>query len=169
MLPHLSPCIPTKRPTIYRLLLSLLQNKPTDIMASSSSTDIDGLEQLMNELVEICESRDLSIESLQAKIKLLPSHTSSAYVHHYASHHPFFHAACMNKNITLGIIEYLLDAFPLVQNLTTAYFCPDLETTSYALHCACYNNNCPNEVIKLQCTAWFYKTACKGEPFSCTG
>ena len=117
---------------------------------ASSSTDVDGLEQLMDELVVICESKDLSIESLKAKIKLLPSHhTASAYVHHKYSSRPFFHAACMNKNITLEIIEYLLDAFPLVQNLPTAYFCPDGETTSYALHCACYNNNCPNEVIKL--------------------
>ena len=115
---------------------------------ASSSTDIDGLEQLMNELVEICESKDLSIESLQAKIKLLPSQISSAYVHHYSSR-PFFHAACMNKNITMEIIEYILDSFPLVQNLPTAYFCPEGTTVSYALHCACYNDYCPNEVVEL--------------------
>ena len=34
---------------------------------ASSSTDVDGLEQLMDELVEICESKKLSIESLKAK------------------------------------------------------------------------------------------------------
>ena len=103
----------------------------------------------MDELFVICQSKDVSIESLKAKIKLLPStYTSSGYVHHYSSQ-PFFHAACMNKYVTSEIIEYLLDAFPLVDNLSTSYFCQEETTTSYALHCACYNNNCPNEVIKL--------------------
>ena len=116
---------------------------------ATSSTGIDGLEQLMDELVEICESEDLSIESLQAKIKLLPSQTlSSSYEHHYSSR-PFFHMACMNTNVTLEIIEYLLDAFPLVDNLSTSYLCEEGTTKSYALHCACYNNHCPNEVVEL--------------------
>ena len=116
---------------------------------TTSSTGVDGLEQLMDELVGICYSEDLSIESLQAKIKLFPSHHTGAYVHHYSSQ-PFLHAACMNKNVTLEIIEYILDAFPLIENLRAdSIFCPEGTTTSYALHCACDNNHCPNEVIKL--------------------
>ena len=113
---------------------------------ASSSTDVDGLKQLMDELVEICESNDLSIESLKAKIKLLPSHilsSSDHYVLLYYGSRPFLHMACMNTNVTLEIIEYLLHEFPLVQNLPTSYFFPDGETTSYALHCACYNTIAP--------------------------
>ena len=119
---------------------------------ASSSTDIYGLEQLMDELVVICESKDLSIESLKAKIKLLPSQTlSGVYEHHYLSR-PFLHAACMNKNVTLEIIGYLLNAFPLVEILPTSCLCPEGTTVSYALHCACYNDYCPNEVVELLVT-----------------
>ena len=99
---------------------------------ATSSTGVDELEQLVDELFVICESKDLSIESLHAKTKLLPSQTLSRL---YSSL-PFFHAACMNENITLEIIEYLLELFPLVGNLPTAYFCPDETThrTHYIVH-----------------------------------
>ena len=103
----------------------------------------------MDELFVICESEDLSIEALQAKLELLPSQNILPSAYDLYASRPFFHKACMNTNVTLEIIEYLLDAFPLVESLPVDFFSPDGDTTSYALHCACYNNKCPNEVIKL--------------------
>ena len=58
---------------------------------------------------------------------------------------PFFHAACMNKYITLEIIQYLLDEFPQVVEVTDEYE----ESYSYPLHTCCYNNHCPSDVIEL--------------------
>ena len=127
---------------------------------ASSSTDTDGSEQqlmdLMDELVELCQSKHLSIESLKAKIKLHHDDEntlslSTAYVHRKYSSRPFFHMACMNENVTLEIIEYLIELFPQVESLPTD-LCPEETTTSYALHCACYNDCCPNEVVELLVT-----------------
>ena len=114
------------------------------------------VKDLMDELVELCESEDLSIESLKAEINELHDaentlSSSTAYVHRKYSSRPFFHMACLNANVTLEIIEYLIELFPQVESLPTVFdwLCPEENTTSYALHCACYNDCCPNEVVKL--------------------
>jgi len=63
----------------------------------------------------------------------------------------FLHRVCMNENVTVEIMAYLLDVHP-----PAAHRClniPDLRYTSvesaYPLHLACYNKECPNEVIQL--------------------
>jgi len=65
----------------------------------------------------------------------------------------------MNKNVTLEIVEYILVIFHSMVSLKTDAFDggsdeweeegPYVKTTSYALHCACYNQCCPSAVIIL--------------------
>ena len=65
----------------------------------------------------------------------------------------------MNKNVTLEIVEYLLELYPKAINCCTNilynddeesdhYFIGDVNS-AYPLHVACYNEQCPNEVIQL--------------------
>ena len=60
----------------------------------------------------------------------------------------FLHRVCLNKNVTLEIVEYLLDLYPEAVNfkkgLPKRYI-----VSAYPLHLACYNKDCPNEVIQL--------------------
>ena len=57
----------------------------------------------------------------------------------------------MNKNAKLEMVECTLESFPAVVSWKTDYFdqCTEETTTSYALHCACYNEHCPSSIIEL--------------------
>jgi len=64
----------------------------------------------------------------------------------------FLHQVCANKNVTLEIVEYLLDFYP--QAINTCLNGDDIifihyVESAYPLHLACYNEDCPNEVIDL--------------------
>lgn len=61
----------------------------------------------------------------------------------------FLHRACLDKRVTLEVIEYLVDVFPEAAEILTDEFCPKKETNAYPLHLACYNENCPSSVIEL--------------------
>jgi hypothetical protein len=90
---------------------------------------------IQSELCKICESDDISVDALHNKIKELcyifgceDNNRSSplGILRHKIKHlnpcdskalrelneHPFFHKACLNKNVTLEVIRYLLDEFP---------------------------------------------------------
>ena len=93
---------------------------------------------------DYCSSYTLSIDELRRMskdISLDDLHNSS-----------FLHRVCINKNVTLEIIEYLLDLYP-----PAIHSCLDISfeynyypvELAYPLHLACYNKECPNEVIEL--------------------
>ena len=109
-------------------------------------------EEVLEELWDLCASEDeLSLDALREKINLLPpSYTGFTY---YDNRMPFFHRACMNKNITSEIIKYLLQKFPSAASITTDLFCGDRSRAyteeAYPLHLCCYNENCPNSVIEI--------------------
>ena len=65
----------------------------------------------------------------------------------------FLHIVCSDKNVTLEIVEYLLELYPQAINTFVAEetdeIIGDYIESAYPLHLACYNNDCPNEVIDL--------------------
>jgi len=91
-----------------------------------------------------CSSEDLSLDELQRMTEgvTLDNLRGSS----------FLHRVCMNKNVTLGMVEYLLDLFPqaLHYNMRMEInYEDDGIACSYPLHLACYNDQCSNEVIRL--------------------
>jgi len=105
----------------------------------------------MEELNGWCDSDELSLATLrESKIGHLSANdvTQETY-----NEDPFLHMICLNKNVTLEMVEYILDSFPGVASYQTDlldyYMSESIQTTSYALHCACYNKHCPSSVIRL--------------------
>lgn len=80
----------------------------------------------------MCKSDNLSLELLQDKVNLLGLNTIQERCEECAYLYTFLHLACMNKNITLEIINYLLDMFPEAANFQAT-------EGTYPLHLACYN------------------------------
>ena len=95
---------------------------------------------IQSELCKICESDDMSVDTLHDKIKELcyifececeDNNRSSplGILRHKIKHlnpcddeallelneYPFFHKACLNKSVTLEVIRYLLDEFPGIE------------------------------------------------------
>ena len=66
---------------------------------------------------------------------------------------PFLHIVCSDKNVTLEIVEYLLELYPQAIHTFVAEetdeIIGDYIESAYPLHLACYNYDCPNEVIDL--------------------
>ena len=89
---------------------------------------------------DFCSSDELSISEMRRMtdgIKLDDLCNSS-----------FLHLVCLNDNVTLEIVEYLIDLFPPAIYIKKDI--PDHEVKSaYPLHLACFNEECPNEVIQF--------------------
>ena len=64
---------------------------------------------LLQELCDFCESDDLSLSKLQEKIKPVPTHVIRGEYYNYK---PFFHKLCLNENITVDVVEYMIHEFP---------------------------------------------------------
>ena len=69
-----------------------------------------------NELLELCGSDDLSLVTLQEMINTLGPRASS-------QSQLCFHKACMNKNVTLEIVQLLYNILPGVLHLRDNYGC----------------------------------------------
>ena len=102
----------------------------------------------MEELDGFCLTDDLSLTALREKISQLSigDVTQETY-----NENPFLHSICINENVTLEIVEYILDSFPGVASRQTNQVTVDDNSTTnvYALHCACYNKHCPSSIIEL--------------------
>jgi len=115
----------------------------------------------IKELYELCSSDNLSLSALQQKINTLDERDiqnisrvqyielPKAYEEgNVIEQFPFLHMACRNKNVTLEIINYLLDTFPnTTGKWSSDKFC-SCETEAYPLHLACCNEDCPTTVIE---------------------
>ena len=104
--------------------------------------DVSGARrQLINNFESFCASDDLSIDELRRRTEDISS-TDLGYS-------TFLHRACMNKNVTLEIVEYLLDLCPEPLHYDMRMEIDHGVVVLYPLHLACYNEKCPNEVIRL--------------------
>jgi len=102
------------------------------------------LEELFRELIDVCKSDNLSFDLLKDKVKLIGPDTINTIwekCEECAYLYTFFHLACLNKNITWEIIDYLIDMFPEAADSQV------MERT-YPLHLACFNQYCPGSVIE---------------------
>ena len=132
----------------------------------------------INEFEDFCSSDDLSLNEIRKMINNaskddLDNSLMCLQDAEYKQHkHPiqplklqslhksnFLHRVCMNENVTLEIVTYLLDVHP-----SAAHRCLDILNlrineggniyilcfeSVYPMHLACYNKECPNEVIQL--------------------
>jgi len=118
-------------------------------MANIEDPDISHVQQKVSELLPVlvkdledcCGSDSLSLNALQIKIQFIPSNS--------VKDSSFLHQACSNKNVTLEIIEFLLDAYPAAANMHGLVPNESGFTWAYPLHVACCNDCCPSSVIKL--------------------
>ena len=95
----------------------------------------------LRELIDVCKSDTLSLDLLKDKVNLIGLSTIREKCDECAYLYTFFHLACMNKNITLDIINYLLNMFPEASTFQAT-------ESTYPLHLACYNQYCPGSVIE---------------------
>ena len=100
----------------------------------------------MKELDKLCKNREsdrLSIDELKKLQHTIPKVLEGETLRAYHKH-PFFHNLCMNKNVTLEMVQLILSICPdLVKQVTVLR-----RDTAYPLHCAC-NGNCPDSVVKF--------------------
>ena len=102
----------------------------------------ESIAQLVGQFEDFCGSDSLSLKGLQEKISRIPSDSNAI------QSSSFFHQACSNRNITVEIIQLLLNNYPEVTNIGSD-FCSENGSTAYPLHFACYNSDCPSAVIEL--------------------
>jgi len=96
------------------------------------------LYDVLTELCEYCISDELTLPTLQRKMKKLDQFTSRDLEAKY-QHYPFFHNVCLSKRVSIEIVEYLL------------FECPDAATilsedhdtkNTYPLHYILIRSRC---------------------------
>ena len=92
----------------------------------------------LQELEEVCKSDELTLDKLREKIEGFPPPLCPK---------PYLPLLCENKNVTLEIVEYMLNTFPGVAG--TKKYCPYSGETLFPLHLACRNENCPSTAVQL--------------------
>jgi len=133
-------------------------------MSDNKSTNIDGDEDgdaqyIINALFDLCLSDELSITTLRETMKPLhPDNAQCDYKRDPEKTLFVFHHACMNKNVTVEIIEFLLNNSIICFSDAAQVLCTEfspyqgddwLSNKAYPLNIACYNEDCPSEVIRF--------------------
>ena len=139
---------------------------------SNNNNESDAPSTIIEALLKLCKSDELSIASLRDTINRpgLSHIYNGPYDHKHDPDKTLFvvHYACMNENVTLEIIEFLLNnnikSFPdAAQVLSTEFLTRQGDETSisetYPLHIACSNEHCPGEVIRF--LVELYPPACE--------
>lgn len=102
----------------------------------------DIVREIRQKLEHECKSDSISLENLKEMTRLIPLN--------FVSGTSFFHQACANKNVTLEIIEFLLDFHPDAPTMEVTETAGSYKRfRGFPLHVACRNQHCPTSVIKL--------------------
>ena len=109
---------------------------------------------ILKSLIDLCASNSLSLNALKEKINFLNwNYYDPSSLREMCEECPylyvFFHLACLNKKITLEIINYLLEVFPEAASYHSLESNTGAPSTHSALHCACYNEYCHSSIIEL--------------------
>eukprot|EP00956_Cyclotella_meneghiniana_P030443 scaffold76682_cov82-Cyclotella_meneghiniana.AAC.3 len=97
----------------------------------------------IQDLERYCSSEDLSFDGIKCALGYFVQHDSL----HESN---FLHKVCMNRNVTLEMIEYLIELFPdMVGTKRDIDFDKRSNEGTYLLHRACANEYCPNSVVKF--------------------
>eukprot|EP00956_Cyclotella_meneghiniana_P031767 scaffold84582_cov23-Cyclotella_meneghiniana.AAC.1 len=92
----------------------------------------------IDNLERYCSSEDLSIDGIKCAL--------GYFVPHDRLHESnFLHRVCMSPNVTLEMIEYLVELFPDMVGTKRERRVEG----AYLLHRACANEHCPNSVVKF--------------------
>ena len=117
---------------------------------SSGSSSSSG-HPWIKQFEKFCSSDDLSLDGILQRITDGRSNGVSLAISLCDS--SLLHRVCMNENVTLEIVEYLVDLYPRTIHRCAIHSCLDIPDeyieSAYPLHLACYNKECPNEVIQL--------------------
>ena len=104
------------------------------------------------ELCEYCITDDLSLPTLQEKMKKLDRFHILDVNEDYPCH-PLLHHVLWNKKVTLEIVEYILDKFPGAATVESESYMHQYEKfatlNTYPLHLACHNQYCPSSIVSL--------------------
>jgi len=114
----------------------------------AAKTKAEDLSASIGDLEDICRSfnsDELSLDSLKRLVEDRPELVTSQF---HLKDSFFLLGACQNKLITLEVIQYLLKTFPgaaavamdETEDMTGEY-------PAQAIHMACMNTNCPDEVL----------------------
>ena len=116
----------------------------------------DEICELLEELCEYCSSDELTLPTLQEKVKKLKVKFPLQDIQAHYQYGPFFHNACLSKGVTLQIVEYILDEFPdaaAVESEDENDYDVGGDSVDpykkFPLHLACYNQYCPSSIISL--------------------
>ena len=134
----------------------LIKSKKVYIDMSGEESSISSRNRWIRDFEEYCASDDLTIDGLHRRITLICDRALADSF--------FLHKVCLNKNVTLEMIEYLLKGYPQAIDICTGR-CLGITFDSYVelaypLHLACFNKDCPNEVIQLFLNHWVQYTKC---------
>ena len=126
--------------TVSSLLQTFIYLSDDSTSTMSESGNYGRQRLLADELFDYCYPSDLllSEEGLRQIIERHGFITN----HHVVSDYDFFLVACINKKISVGIIQCLLEYFPDAASAT------DKDERS-PLHCACINPNVTLDIIQL--------------------
>ena len=108
---------------------------------SGRGLEARSVEALVKQLEDYFSGSDeLSIDALRYQVGLIPPNATAV------QNSSFFHEAFRNENVTLPIIECLLDAFPGASSVGSTLFrnvnnANELWAISYPLHVACCNTS----------------------------
>ena len=121
---------------------------------SGEESGISSRNRWIRDFEEYCSSDDLTIDGLHKRITLICDRALADSF--------FLHKVCLNKNVTLEMIEYLLKGYSQAIDICTGR-CLGITFDSYVelaypLHLACFNEKCPNEVIQLLLNHWVQYT-----------
>ena len=106
------------------------------------NSEEDDTASRFKQLEDFCASDDLSIDELRRMTEGL-----SLNFRHGSS---FLHRACLNKNVTLEIAEHLFKTHHhALHNNMSIKIDEEKVVSAFPLHLACYNKDCPNEVIQF--------------------
>ena len=76
---------------------------------SDDDYDVSHQLDLLQELCDFCASNDLSLSRLQEIFNSFPSHVILGDCYKY---NPFLNTICLNENITMEIVEFIIHKFP---------------------------------------------------------
>ena len=106
----------------------------------------ESVADLVEDFEDFCDSHSLSIDVLEEWLNVIQPRRAVEALRHSV----FLHLACSNENITLEIIERLLEFSPGAVNNARQYdFDVELSDHPYPLHLACRNKGCPTSVVRL--------------------
>jgi len=116
-------------------------------MSTEKDNDNLAIRDWIAKFEELCSSDELSIDKLRTMMKEAPPYYNFDVEITILEGSSCIHRVCLNKKVTLEIVEYLVDLHE--SGLHDDSISSSLSASSYPLHLACYNKDCPNDVLEL--------------------